>query len=415
MSDSADIRRELDLVVRRERGRLVADLTRRLGGHNLELAEDVAQEALLKALAVWPYRGIPERPGAWLATVARNLAIDRLRRESREFELGDQPAPAAETDPAVFEARIADPELRLIFLCCHTDLSELERLTLTLKLVSGFNAREVAAVFLAEPAAIGQRVARARRKLQAAGDDLVAAPSRFGIAARLASAMKVIYLMFSLGYAPRSGARVVLRDVAMEALRLSRELADNALTGSPEANALAALLCLQASRFDARQDADGRLVLFENQDRDLWDGALIADGFGYLAAARAGDGLSRYHLEAGIAACHAAAGPGRQCDWPSILGQYRRLEALVDSPVVAVNACVAEALAGDPDAAMARLEALAADRRLENHAPFHIARAEILQRLRRDDEAAASYRRAIECGVSVPVEAHLESRLSSCL
>lgn len=315
MSRGADIIRELDLTVRRERGRLVADLVRRLGGHNLALAEDVAQEALLKALSTWPYRGMPDHPRAWLATVARNLAIDRLRRESRELELGDEPVPASGPDMTALDAAVADPELRLVFLCCHPVLSELERLTLTLKLVSGFTARDIARVFLAEEATIGQRIARAKRKLREVGDDLASPPSRSGIASRLASALKVVYLMFSLGYAPRSGERLVLRDVAMEAVRLARELADDALTGTPEAKALAALLCLQASRLDAREDSDGRLVLFADQDRTRWDAALLRDGFIYLSTARTGDALSRYHLEAGIAATYAAAGAGGHCDW----------------------------------------------------------------------------------------------------
>lgn len=165
MSHCADTARELDLTVRRERGRLVADVVRLLGGHNLALAEDVAQEALLKALSTWSYRGVPDHPRAWLATVARNLAIDRLRRESREIELGDELVPSIEPDATVLDTSVSDPELRLILLCCHPVLSELERLTLTLKLVSAFSAREMARVFLADDAAIGQRVARAKRKL----------------------------------------------------------------------------------------------------------------------------------------------------------------------------------------------------------------------------------------------------------
>ncbi len=240
-------RAELDRLVRRERGRLLADLVHRLGPHQVDLAEDVAQEALVAAMAVWPYQGLPDKPGAWLARVARNKAYDRLRRQVREAVLTDEPASATGDDASrLFEAAIGDPELRLVFLCCHSSLTEQDRLALTLKLVSGFTARDIGQLLLASDAAIGQRLARVKRKLKALGPSIRDAPSRFGIARRVPTALKVVYLMFSLGHAPRRGSKLVQQDVAMEALRLSRVLADDTLTGCPRAQALAALLCFHA-------------------------------------------------------------------------------------------------------------------------------------------------------------------------
>lgn len=415
MSDSKRIRNDLGRVVRRERGRLVADLVRRLGNQHFALAEDVAQDALVKAMSVWPYDGVPDNPGAWLAKVARNKAIDQLRRLKKETEPPSENASSSKADSVLFEAQVDDPELRLVLLCCHPDLSELEQLTLTLKLASGFATREIADVFLAKEDAVGQRIARAKRTLRALGNDLDQLPLRFGIESRMPSTLKVVYLMFSIGYAPLSGDRSMRRDVALEALRLAEELAANDIMGTADSHALAALLCFQASRLEARESADGDIILLAQQDRSLWNRDLIDRGFGHLVASKATGKISRYHLEAGIAATHAAAIDTGSCDWKSIAAQYEQLETMVKSPTVANNAAVAIAMAGDPTAAMKKLDALGSDKHMQEYAPYHIARAEVLRLLRRNDDAAASYQDAMRCRVSTPVIRHLEERLVTCL
>lgn len=419
------IRHQLERLARRERGRLVADLVARLGPARLEMAEDVVQDAVIAAMASWPYKGMPEKPAAWLSRVARNKAFDRLRREGRERPLPDDGEPRIEVGNTssdighgrYFGARVEDPELKLIFLCCQQDIGEEDRLMLTLKVVSGFTAKDLAALFLKKDAAVGQRLARAKRVLRQqakAGGEVDTGLSRFTVKDRLPTVLKVLYLMFSLGYAPRRGDSLILRDVAEEALRLAMLVADAKETTSAAAQALAALLCLQASRFDARVGKDGELMLLRDQNRALWDRTLIKRGLAYLKVAQQADTLSRYHLEAGVAAVHATAPHFDNTDWAAILSMYGTLEAMTGSPIVVLNACVAEAFAGRPEAAFIKLEALAGRERLNDYAPYHIAQAEILRILKRPEAAAGCYRAALACGSSAPVVAHLKDRLAAC-
>lgn len=407
--------RTLERLVRRQRGRLIAGLVSRFGNHDLELAEDVAQDAIETALRVWPYEGIPDNPEGWLFRVARNRAIDHLRKAARSdsFDppLHDEGARDAEPDGVVVSG-VRDPELRLIFLACHPELGEIDRIALTLRIVGGFSAKEIGSLFLSTESAMAQRLSRSKRRLRALGPARVAAPTAFELAARLNSVLKVVYLTFSVGYAPRSGERLIRRDVADEAVRLAVTLADPPATKGPGSSALAALLCLQASRLDAREDDHGHPVLLEDQDRSRWDRALIDRGLGYLHDAMTGESPSRYHLEAGIAACHVLAPSWEQTDWGAILESYRALEALTGSPIVRINRCVAQAFAGDPSGSLEHLDALPSGS-LADMGPLHIARAEILRRLDRTEEATECYRRAIACGGSQPVLEHLERRLSS--
>lgn len=421
------IHHQLERLARRERGRLVALLVGKLGSARLEMAEDVVQDAVVAAMASWPYKGMPDNPAAWLNRVARNKAYDRLRKEGREqpwldergepFAAGISDAKNDQTHGQLFGARITDPELKLIFLCCQPETAPEDQLMLTLKVVSGFTARDIGALFLKKDTAVGQRIARAKRKLRVheaaqTGASITDGPSRFEVKQRLPIVLKVIYLMFSLGYAPRRGEHLVMRDVAEEALRLAVAVADAPETASADASALAALLAFQASRFDARVGTDGELVLLRDQNRALWNRKLIELGFAHMQAGQCGEKLSRYHLEAGIAATHAAAPDFAATNWQQLLGVYANLEAMTGSPVVAVNACVAEAFSGAPEAAFLKLEALARHERLQDYAPYHIARGELLRMLKRPIDAAACFEKALECDNSAPVLAHLKGRLA---
>lgn len=416
----AAVRRTLDRVTRRERGRLIAGLVARLGRDQLALAEDVAQEAVLKALARWPYTGLPDNPGAWLATVARRVAIDRLRREQREV---DFEAPGAEgltwADEAAQElpSPIDDPQLRLMLLCCDEVLAPQDRVGLTLRLVAGFTAREIAQVLLMSEPALAQRLTRARRHLRrhdGLGDSPLGADA---IERRLPSVRKTLYLMFSLGYAPRTGATLVRSDVALEAVYLSESLLA-CLDDSPsraDTAALTGLLYLQASRLGARSDERGQPVLLQHQDRRLWDRQLIARGLSVLATqARDTHSLSPYHLEAAIAAEHATAASWQGCNWPRILAHYATLEAATGSPVVTINGCVAQAMAGDAPGALARIRHLD-PAALAQYAPYHLAFAEIARLAGERRLAIAAYKRALDCPTSAPVTATLSARLSESL
>ena len=411
-SPGEDVRRLLDRLVRRERGRLTADLVRRLGPARLDVAEDMVQEAVASALQAWSYSGLPANPQAWLTRVARNKAFDRLRREKWEVPYCEHDdTRSVEGSATLFAARVDDPEIRLVLLCCNSALGELDRLALTLNIASGFTARDIAKLFLAPETAIAQRLARAKRKLRGEEGTIADAPSVFEISARLPTVLKVVYLMFSLGYAPSSGESVVRRDTAEEALRLARVLADQELTAAAEAKALAALLCFQASRFDARETPAGEIVLLRDQDRGAWNQRLIADGVGYLERAKKAARLSRYHLEAGIAAIHALAPRWEDCDWSAIVRLYRHLETLTASPVVCVNACVAVAMSGEPESALAALDRLADRRDLQAYAPYFIARGEVLRELGRPADAADSFARALTCTVTAPTRRLLRRRL----
>lgn len=418
------VRHQLERLARRERGRLVADLVSKLGSARLQMAEDVVQDAIIAAMATWPYKGMPDNPGGWLNRVARNKAYDRLRREGREVGLPDEdrvPGEAASADDhdgehgRFFGAQVEDPELKLMFLCCHPEIGAEDQLMLTLKVVSGFTARDIAAVFLKKEAAVGQRLARAKRKLRAIDTGLTDGPSRFEVRKRLPTVLKVIYLMFSLGYSPRRGDSLILRDVAEEALRLSVAVASGKETRHPAADALVALLSFQASRFDARVDSAGNMVLLRDQNRSLWSRQLINNGFTHLHRAQKGDELTRYHLEAAIAAGHAAAPDFAHTNWDQMLTVYSNLETMTQSPIVAINACVAQAFSGAPEEAFLKLEVLDQHEQLQSFAPYHTARGEVLRMLKRPADAAKSFKEALACDASSPVVKHLRDRLAACV
>jgi RNA polymerase sigma-70 factor (ECF subfamily) len=410
----ADVRTELERIVRRQRARLIGLLVRELGTARIDVAEDVAQEALLAAVASWPYSGLPEHPEAWLARVARNKAVDRLRRRGREVDLPDADALSvgepADGDP-LFAARVPDASLRLAYLCCHGELEVVDRLALMLRLVCGFTAGEIARLLLLPEAGVAQRLVRARRRLRALGAAIASPPD----ARQLRERLDPVYLAFSLGHAPRTGAEAIRRDVMEEAIRLARLLADDPVTARPQARALAALLCLQGARIDARVDEAGLPVLLRDQDRGSWREDLVSAGVGYLRAARSARTPSRYHIEAAIAAAHTLAPSFEACDWNAIVTCYEALGRLVDSPVVAVNGAVARAHAGDPAGALAILDRLRADSRLEDYAPYHLAPAEVQRLAGPGGASAEAYRAALAAGTTAAVAKHIETRLASCL
>lgn len=356
----------------RHYGRLVGTLVRMLGGgaHRLDWAEELAQEALLRALETWPYHGVPPNPEAWLITVAKRRAIDRLRREKLPVE------------PLLIEEKApdADSQLDMMFLCCHPALSEDLQVALTLQVVCGLNARQIARGLLLAEAAVAQRLVRAKRRLREAG-------ARFAERGRVETVLAAVYLLFNEGYAATDGAGEgwFRADLCEEAIYLVRLILGS--TDRPEAHALAALFLLQSSRLGARIDAaTGEGVPLPEQDRSRWDRRRIAQGFAHLAAAARGDTVTAYHLEAEIAAVHAAAPSFEATDWARIVDLYGRLPA---SPAVALNRAVATGYRDGAAAGLAALDALADDGR-------HLlpaSRAEFLRQCGRGryPEAAAQY------------------------
>ena len=410
-----DILGHLDRIARRERSKLISQLLRYFGPQNIQLAEDVAQDALLAAMSTWPYKGVPDNPVAWLSRVARNRAIDRLRRENKEqtYDVAEDKR-VSEAEILLLDAEdIADPELGTIFLCCHPKMDRMDQIAMTLRVVGGFTAREIASVFLIEDNTVAQRLSRARNVLKTLSVDSLVEFSPDELTKRLDAVLKVIYLIFSLGYSPSIGDKLVRQDVVLEAVRLCRELTLHPLTDGPETRALAALVHFQASRLNAREGEDGHPILFRDQDRSRWDRALISQALGFLRSSSVGDVVSRYHLEAGIASMYVVAADWSDIDWKQVLKHYDILKSITDSPVVAINACVALALSGSPQQALVDLQKISEEPRVKNYAPFHIAFAEILRLLDRSEEARASYGAAISSGVSGPVLQHLERRLAS--
>lgn len=395
---------------------MVAWLTRVFGPAQLGLAEDVVQDALVKALAQWPYSGVPANPSAWLFQAARNRAIDVLRRHAAfrgraqavAAELTRQPHGA---EPS--SAAIEDDELRMVFMCCHPALARDARVALSLKTVGGFSVQEIARAFLAADAAIAQRLVRAKRQLRdgRVGLDL---PRGADLAARREPVLEVIYLMFNEGYGAHAGDALVRLDVCREALRLGRLVANSPVVSSPPAHALAALMAFQAARLPARVDRAGEMVLLEDQDRTLWDGGLVGLGFAHLERCAEGSELSAYHLQAAVAAIHARAARPDETDWPAILSLYDDLIAMNPSPVIALNRAVALSRVAGPAAALDAVAAIDADPALARYYLLPSVKGRLLAELGDRAAAATCFRRALALPCSAPERRFLQRRLEEC-
>jgi RNA polymerase sigma-70 factor (ECF subfamily) len=380
----------------------VATLIRILG--DFDLAEEAVQEAFLIALERWPRDGLPDNPGAWVVRTARNRAIDRLRRERRyeeklrELELLMPGEPNDEP-----ETSLPDDRLRLFFTCCHPALAPEARVSLTLRTLGGLSTPEVAHAFLVGETAMQQRLVRAKRKIRAAGIPY-AVPPDHELPDRLRSVLSALYLIFNEGYLATSADTVVRRELCEEAIRLSRLLIA-LMPDESEARGLLALMLLHHSRRDARVDAEGRLVLLEDQDRSLWHRDEIEEGVVLARAATAG-GAGPYALQALIAAEHVREGK----DWRRIAALYSLLAQADPSPVVELNRAVAVAMAEGPERGLELMAELEGGR-LEGYHLLHSARADLLRRLGRREEAAQAYRRARDLTDNPAERAFLESRV----
>jgi len=415
---------------------IVATLTRILGPRHLSLAEEAAQDALVKALQLWPHQGTPANPQAWLIQVAKNRALDLLRRQQRLVELepsaGDRlPAMQSETvaaggaiaaagvDPSA-AARLRsetappdDDQLAMMFLTCHPILPREARVALTLKIVCGFGVGEIAHAFLAREDAIAQRLVRAKRQLRDADVDFELTAADY--AERLDSVLDVLYLLFNEGYAAHAGERLVRGDLCREAIRLGDLLAEAGarlctVNGAAAVHALLALMHLQAARLPARVGDDDVLLRLPDQDRSLWDASSIARGLQHLDAAASGDTLTVYHVEAGIAACHAVAARYEDTDWPRIADLYDSLVAMKPTPIVALNRAIAISRVHGPRAGLAAVDAIAGDAVLARYYLLHATRGELALEIGDRDRAAECFRAALACECSEPERRFLEKR-----
>ena len=393
-------------VWRSEAARLVAGLTRMT--QDLELAEDLAQDALVAALEQWPERGVPDNPGAWLMAVSKRRAIDHFRRAARLRALEPSLAPEPEMpdlDAAV--DHIEDDVLRLMFTACHPVLTTESRVALTLRLVGGLSTREIARAYLSSEATVAQRISRAKRTIAEAGVpfEVPSGPER---PERLASVLEVVYLIFNEGYAATSGDDWVRPALSDEALRLGRLLA-SLTPREPEVHGLLALMQLQASRSAARIGPSGEAVLLRDQDRGRWDRDLIAAGLESLRRA----GRGPYGLQAAIAACHAVAPSVEETDWVRIASLYTELAVVTGSPVVELNRAVAVAQAYGPAAGLEIVDGLREHRALRDYHLLPSVRGELLTSLGRTDEARAEYARAAELATNEQERALLRRRAAT--
>ncbi|WP_436697716.1 RNA polymerase sigma factor [Nocardioides sp. BYT-33-1] len=417
MADPADA---ITKVWRLESARLVGALVRMT--RDVELAEDLAQDALVAALEQWPGTGVPDNPAAWLMTTAKRRGIDHIRRAEtlrrKTDELGHAAQAAGEVSPMPdLDAQvdhIEDDVLRLIFLCCHPALTPESRAALTLRLVGGLTTTEIARGFLVPDATMGQRISRAKRTLAEAGAQLEL-PTGTERTERLDDVMAVVYLVFTEGYVATAGDDWTRPDLVAEAIRLARLLAGLA-PDQPEVHGLQALLELQGSRLPARTDAAGAPVLLDDQDRDRWDALLIRRGLAALARAEEiaarGVPVGRYYLQAAIAAEHARAATAAATDWTRIARLYDVLAAAAPGPVVEVNRAVAHGRAAGPDAGLAVLAALPADA-LRDSPLLPSVRGDLLERAGRHTDAAAAFSEAAARTRNADERALLERRAAA--
>ena len=418
------MRRLAEGLFRRESGRLVSMLTGILGLPRLQLAEDSVQEAMLRALQLWPDRGVPEHPQAWLLRTARNLAIDTIRREANFRD--KQPAyiahlaqclpspPGPTVDTPLMEGEIRDHRLRLMFACCHPALPTDQQAALALKTLCGLGQGEMAAAFLTTETAIAKRLTRARQRLRDAGVafEIPAGPE---LRPRLDGVLGTLYLLFNEGYKVSAGTRLIRADLCAEAIRLARVLAGHPVAGTPRVHALLALMLLNTARLPARTDTAGALVPLDRQDRARWDRGLISQGMRHLELAAAGDEASDYHLQAAISACHCLAPSDAGTDWRRILTLYDHLLAIRPSPVFELNRTVAEARVHGPERAIQRLKVLRDHAGLGDYYLTHTLLGEFEWQRSHLGAAAAHFQRALQLAEVAPERDWIRGKLERCL
>jgi RNA polymerase sigma factor (sigma-70 family) len=408
-------------LFRHEAGKLVSILTGIFGIDRLELAEDVVQESLLRALQNWAYYGVPRNPTAWLMQTAKNLALDLIRREKLfrekqpqiEASFGLWAADPVSGDSPRFDDEIKDSRLRLMFACCHPLLPQEAQTALALKTLCGFSPSEIAKAFLTSEAAIAKRLTRARQKIRELQIPFEI-PAGEELASRLDGVLQILYFLFNEGYKASSGESLIKEQLCQEAIHLSVSLVEHPAADQPQTHALIALMYLDGARLSARVDQEGKIVRLKEQDRSLWNGAMIGRGLFHLSRAAAGEELGEYHLQAGIAACHCTAADDRSTDWRRILAHYDQWLAINDSPVIALNRAVAVAKVQGPKAGLNAIEAIQNRDRMDSYYLYHAVRGEFELQLTNDRIAAGHFRKALQLTEIKSEQMFLSERLGAC-
>ena len=420
MQESAGVSRLVEHLFRHEAGKMVATLTRIFGIAHWNLAEDVVQEALSRALQTWPYRGVPENPSAWIMRASRNLALDVVRRQKTFRAKEAEIAHLIERDGSAHEAvifsenEIADDRLRMMFVCCHPLISSEAQVALALKTLCGFSVTEISRAFLTTEAAIAKRLTRAKQRIQEARVPFEI-PAGEELARRLDSVLQSVYLLFNEGYKASGGDKLVREDLCEEAIRLTELLAQHPAGNQPKTHALLALMLLNAARIPGRADEEGNLIRLEEQDRKRWDQAMIARGMLHLRHSAAGQALSEYHLQAGIAACHVTATNYSETDWSKILTLYDLLIEFDGSPVIALNRAVAVANVHGPKAGLKAVRSIRDREKLAAYYLFYAVIGELEMRLNNHKAAAHEFRKAFELADTKSERAFLLKQMQRCL
>ncbi len=418
---AVDISGLTDHLFRHEAGKLVAVLTGIFGIERLQLAEDVVQEAMVRALQTWPYYGVPKNPAAWLTQAAKNLALDTIRREKNFQDKQPQiithieqwPGEADGGNSPAFENEIKDDRLRLMFVCCHPLVAREDQVALALRTLCGFSPPEIAKAFLTTEAAIAKRLTRAKQRIREAGVRFEI-PEGDELARRLDAVLQSLYLLFNEGYKASSGDSLVREDLCQEAIRLASLLAEHPAGHRPKTHALLALMLLNAARLPSRVDRDGNLLRLQDQDRSKWNQPMIARGMLHIAQSAAGNEISEYHLQAGIAAVHCAAKDYAATDWRQILDMYDGLVDFDDSPVVALNRAVALAEVRGPQAGIEAVGAIRNLQSLESYYLLHAVLGEFELRLNHQSAAAGHFRKALQLAEIRSEQIFLSRRLQAC-
>jgi RNA polymerase sigma-70 factor (ECF subfamily) len=405
MSISPPVTELIERLYRDESRRVLATLIRLLG--DFDLAEEALHEAFRSAVEQWPQGGVPDNPRAWLVSAGRFKAIDNLRRQRRFQPLDEQVELPDESDAEGGEL-LEDDRLRLIFTCCHPALASDAQVALTLREVCDLSTEEIARAFLSSPSTLAQRIVRAKAKIRDARIPYEV-PGRSELPERLEAVLRVVYLVFNEGYFASSGDSLTRSQLSDEAIRLGRLLLE--LLPEPEVQGLLALMLLHESRRAARSGVDGEVILLEAQDRSLWSRELIAEGEALVLQALHSRRFGPYSLQAAIAAVHAGAASLEETDWVQIVGLYDELLRLNPSPVIELNRAVALAMRDGPEAGLAQVDRLLASGELDNYHLAHAARADLLRRLGRREQAINAYRRALALTQQGPDRQFLHNRL----
>lgn len=403
----------VERLFQEQSGRLVSCFTRRLGPAHLDLAEEVVQDALLQALQRWPYCGVPSNPAGWLYRVALNAALDAIRRRRWMGAHAEEIARELRRLPAASGKGLGaadDDELRMVLMCCHPALARGSRVALSLRTVGGLSAAEIGRALFSDTRAIEQRLARARADIRRARLSMEL-PSGRALAPRIRAALDVVYLLFNEGYTAHGGANLIRADLCRQALRLGRLIADARDVGTPDADALVALMSFHAARSPARVDAAGEMVLLDDQDRSRWDQDLIAQGVAYFRRSMRGETESAFHLQAAIAATHAAAPAASQTDWIAILELYDALIEREPSPIARLHRTVAVSKVRGPRAGLDAIRAIANNRSLGRTHLLPAITADLHAQLGHRAEARRHYRTALALKSTEPERRFLERRL----